>query len=211
MKKYDLIEKYCGIIELEHAKDCYVLYYDNVAQYAADGNHRFKTIDGYIPILGFKGICGENSNSLRISTLPKGYKIISEGLLYYNKDGYVQHCNKFHEYEEWLTTHNKQRYVDTTKHGQKIDGKNLLHCRRLIDMCIEIATEKTIKVKRPNADYLLSIRRGEVDLDTIINQAEKDILLLDEVYAKCNLPEKVDDDLIIEILKEIRGVKSEKS
>jgi hypothetical protein len=204
MKNNTMKEEFCGLVNVDHMKDCYTLYYDNVAEYAQNANHRFKTADGDTPTLGFKGICGEESNSLRLSSIPSSYKVVPEALLYYNEDGYVQHCKKYNEYQVWLVNHNKQRFVDVKGHGQKIDGKNLLHCRRLLDMAMEIATQKTIKVKRPNADYLLSIRKGEVDLDTIINQAELDIKKLDELYAKSDLPDVVPDALIQQILKEIR-------
>lgn len=204
MKTQNLKEEFYGLVNVDHMRDCYILYYDSVAEYAKDGNHRFKTADGDTPTLGFKGICGEESNSLRLCSIPKDYKLIPEGLLYYNEDRYTQHCNKYKQYEEWLANHNKQRFVDVKGHGQKIDGKNLLHCRRLLDMAIEIAEQGTINVERPNADYLLSIRKGEVDLETIINQAELDLKRLDVIYAKSKLSDQVSDQLIKQILKDIR-------
>ncbi len=204
LKKNGYLEQYCGLVEVDHIRDGYALYYDHTAQYANEANHRFKTIDGDTPSLGFKGVCDDDSNSIKLSTLPKGYKRLCEGFLHYNKDGYTQHCNKYKEYLEWLNNHNKQRFIDVKGHAQKIDGKNLLHCRRLLDMVIEIATEKTIKIKRPNADYLLSIRKGDVDLRTIIRKAESDLKRLDDVYKNSDLPDTVSDELINQILKEIR-------
>ena len=60
---------------------------------------------------------------------------------------------------------NEARWVDVKSHGQKIDGKNMMHCRRLMDMAREIGEGKGINVRRENADYLISIRKGEVDLN----------------------------------------------
>jgi hypothetical protein len=114
------------------------------------------------------------------------------------------HCKDYRDYELWLQNRNTQRYVDIKGHNQQIDGKNLLHCRRLLDMAIEIATEKTIHVRRPNADYLLSIRRGEVPLDSIIEKAELDLLMLEELFANSGLPKDCDKDFVNGLLLKIR-------
>lgn len=172
----------CGLTALDHFKDCFNLYYyDNIQ---------------------FKGIVLDDSNSVRLSSIPKG--ITPETIVYYNKDAYSMHCKKYIEYKTWLENRNTQRYVDIKGHNQKIDGKNLLHCRRLLDMAIEIATENTITVKRPNAEYLLSIRRGEVNLDKIIEEGENDLKRLEELFSKSNLPDECDKDFVNNLLLEIR-------
>jgi len=74
-------------------------------------------------------------------------------------------------------------------------------------MAIEIATEKTIKVIRPNADYLLQIRKGEIDLQTIIDKAEEDIKGLDELFANSGLPSDVDAGFVNDLLLQIRHFK----
>jgi hypothetical protein len=74
-------------------------------------------------------------------------------------------------------------------------------------MAMEIATEGTINVKRPNSDYLLKIKRGEVPLLEIIDQAEKDILLLNDLYKNSNLPEDVNKEFVNDLLLEIRNYK----
>ncbi len=148
------------------------------------------------------------SNQLRLSSIPKGEKSICT--IVYNKDGYSQHCKDFREYEEWLTKRNVQRYVDVKNHNQKVDGKNLMHCFRLVGMSREIAEGKGVIVRRDNAAELLSIRRGEVDLNTLIERVEKEIIEIDELYKTCDLPEKVDKELInsliIKIRKEVYGL-----
>ncbi|MCU0355106.1 MAG: nucleotidyltransferase domain-containing protein, partial [Cytophagales bacterium] len=179
----------CGLVALDHFRDCYALYYDD-------------NLENGQPPLGFKGIVMDDSNAVRLSAVPKG--MTAETIVYYNKDGYSMHCKDYRDYETWLANRNTQRYVDIKGHNQQIDGKNLLHCRRLLDMAMEIATEKTIRVRRPNADYLLSIRRGEVELETIIEQAEKDLQQLDELFAKSGLPTDCDRDFVNELLLSIR-------
>lgn len=178
--------KRCGLVALDHFKDCYALYIDNT-----DNAH-----------LGYRGIIEENSNEVRLSSVPKGELPLT--VVYYNKDGYTMHCKDYKEYTTWLENRNTQRYVDIAGHNQQIDGKNLLHCRRLLDMAVEIAQTGMINVRRPNADYLLRIRRGEVSLEEIIENAEKDIKSLDEIYKNSNLPDSVEKNVANDILLEIR-------
>jgi hypothetical protein len=184
IEKHDLNQKYCGLVALHHFKDSYALYYDF--------GQEFK----------YKGISMDTSNSIRLSSVEKDTEPLT--IIYYNKDGYAMHCRDFKEYGIWKKNHNKQRYVDVKGHNQKLDGKNLLHTRRLLDMAIEIATEGTINVRRKNSDYLLDIRRGNYDLKKIIEEAKNDVKKLDELFEKSSLPENVDQKFINDILLEIR-------
>lgn len=190
-----LEQELCGLVALDHFRDCYALYYDYNSHYGKQANRT------YTP-LGFKGIVLDDSNSIRLSSTPKGMQ--PNGIVYYNKDGYSMHCREYKEYSEWMEKRNTQRYVDIKGHNQQIDGKNLLHCRRLLDMAMEIARNKTISVRRPNADYLLSIRRGEVELDEIISKANEDIVNLDEFFDKSGLPEEVDKKFVNDLLLQVR-------
>lgn len=184
----------CGLAKLNHIKDCYSLYYD----YSQDYSHTNRVQKDY----QYKGIIGEDSNEVRLSSIPK--EATPETLMYFNKDGYSMHCKDYKEYQEWLQNRNTTRYTDTVTHGQQIDGKNLMHCRRLLDMAMEIAVEGTINVRRPNAADLLKIRRGEVSLDKLIEEAERDIKELDELFSKSSLPTEVDKDWVNELLLEAR-------
>lgn len=117
----------------------------------------------------------------------------------------IKKAKDYNEYQEWFRSRNTQRYVDTVN-GQQIDGKNLMHCRRLLDMAMEIATEGTINVRRPNREYLLSIRRGEISLEELLDKSEADIKRLDEMFAKSNLPTEVDKNWLNDLLLEIRSL-----
>ena len=158
---------------------------------------------------GYKGLVktgdGKNmaeSNQLRLSSIPKGETPIC--IITYNKDGYTQHCNDYKSYESWLEQRNEQRWVDVESHGQKIDGKNMMHCRRLMDMAREIAEGKGIIVRRPNAQELIDIRQGKVDLQTLIDHVENEIKEIDILYKNSTLPDKVDMKLVEQILIDIR-------
>lgn len=188
-------QEYCGLVVLNHMKDMYSLFYnyndDPDSEYY---NHNDK--------LKYNGIIVENSNSLRLSSIP--INEVPKAVIYYNMDGYSTHCKDYKEYQEWLNKRNTQRYVDSKNHGQMIDGKNLLHCRRLLDMAMEIAIDKTINVKRPNGDNLIDIRKGNVVLADIVKQAEIDIKKLDELYRNSDLPDSVDDNFVNQLLLEMR-------
>ena len=101
---------------------------------------------------------------------------------------------------------NTNRLVDVQNHGQKIDGKNMLHCVRLIKTVKEIAEGKGLIIERPDAQELLKIRRGEVDLQTLIDWSEEELSSISGMFEKSNLPESVDpvfvNDLLIEMRKE---------
>jgi len=214
--RYD--EKFCGVVNVPNARDLYAVYFDTdanncfnerIPEPIRERNKAWRKEEGHSMGYGYKGLVktgeGQNvaeSNQLRLSSIPKGEKPICN--IIYNKDGYSMHCKDYKEYEEWLKNRNEQRYVDTQAHGQKIDGKNMMHCMRLIRMAQEIGAGKGIIVRRPDAQELLSIRRGEVDLDNLIDMAEEEIARMDEIFDNSDLPNSVDKDLVNDLLIKIR-------
>lgn len=211
-------EKFCGVVNVPNAKDVYAVYFDYHANYCFNEKipeHRreesktWRKETGHSMGFGYKGLVktgeGQNvaeSNSLRLSSIPKGETPICN--IIYNKDGYSEHCKDYKSYEEWLENRNESRWVDVKSHGQKIDGKNMMHCKRLISMAKEIAEGKGINVRRKDAKYLLSIREGEIDLETLIDEVEKEIVEIDELFTNSNLPDSVDQNFINELLIKIR-------
>lgn len=183
LEKNGLIQEKCGLVNLNHFRDCYSLYYDEKN-------------------FGYRGISFGDSNEVHLSNIPKGEHPIA--IISYNRNAYSVHCREYKDYMNWLNNRNTSRYIETKKHDQKIDGKNLMHCRRLIDVAFEIAKEGFINVRRPNVDYLLSIRRGEIDLNKFIIEAEEDIKKIDEAFSNCNLPDEVDVNFANKLLLEIR-------
>ena len=207
--------KFCGIVNVPHAKDLYAVYHDEVAQACFSEENSEEDIETNKKYydepysLGYKGLVktgeGRNvaeSNALRLSSIPKGEEPICN--IVYNKDGYSEHCKDFKSYEDWLANRNDARWVDVKSHGQKIDGKNMMHSRRLMDMAREIALGKGINVRRENAQELIDIRKGKIDLQTLIEQVEKEIVEIDELFANSDLPDKVDESFVNKILIKIR-------
>jgi predicted nucleotidyltransferase len=214
--QYD--EKFIGIVNVPNARDIYAVYFDEIAhmcfsesvpENVRESSKSIRT-ENNLPLgFGYKGLVktGEGvnvaeSNQLRLSSIPKGETSIC--IITYNKDGYTQHCNDYKSYETWLSQRNEQRWVDVESHAQKIDGKNMMHCRRLMDMAREIAEGKGIVVRRPNAQELIDIRQGKVDLQTLIDHVESEIKEIDLLYKNSTLPDRVDMNLVEQILIDIR-------
>ena len=217
-------EKFIGVVNVPNAMNVYAVYYDTDAHLYFSENISEETriiLAKQIELLktrkesgkpmgfGYKGLVktgeGQNvaeSNALRLSSIPKGETPICN--IIYNKDGYSEHCKDFKSYEDWLANKNDARWVDVKSHGQKIDGKNMMHSRRLMDMAREIALGLGINVRRENAQELIDIRKGKIDLQTLIEQVEAEIIEIDELFANSNLPDKVDESFVNEILIKIR-------
>jgi predicted nucleotidyltransferase len=211
-------QKFCGVSKIPNARDIYALFYDQKAHLCfsdleseEDREYNKKTLKerGETVGLGYKGVSktgvGENaaeSNQLRLSSIPKGESPIAT--LIYNKDGYTAHCKDYASYQEWLENRNEQRWVDNKEHGQQYDGKNLMHCKRLLQIGREIAETGTIQIRRPNPDELQAIRKGLVNLDDLIEWAEAEMRNLEPLFDVSELPDSVDKDLINDTLIKIR-------
>lgn len=177
LKSENKTEQDVGLVNLDHAPHCCAVYFGN----------------------NYRGVFGENSDFILTSSIPKGEK--SVGVLVYNRDAYKKHLSEWRDYQTWLAERNTARYVDNVNHDQKIDSKNMLHVKRLLDMATEIPKGKLI-VRRPNADYLLKIRRGEVNLLDLIKEAEEQIAQLDDLYGRSDLPDEAPE--VESILLQIR-------
>lgn len=162
--------------------------------------------------LNYKGIVKESedgsfpSNELRMSHIEKTERNNMLCYFTYAKDSYTQYCKDYKEYWEWVEKRNQARYNDNAKHGKGYDSKNMMHCHRLLDMAIEIGEGKGVIVRRPNRDYLMSIRSGDMDYDFLVADAERKIELVDKLFDQSTLPDKIDmkfvNDLLIKIRKE---------
>ena len=211
-------EKFIGVVNVPNARDIYAVYFDkdafcmfseSVSESTRKTLINIRKESGQYMGFGYKGLVktGEGinsaeSNQLRLSSIPKGEEPIC--VITYNKDGYTQHCNDYKSYQTWLEQRNESRWVDVKSHGQKIDGKNMLHCKRLMEMAKEIAKGEGIIVRRPNAKDLIAIRKGEVDLQTLIDSVEKEIIEVDKLFDNSELPDSIDIEFINNLIAKIR-------
>lgn len=201
LKNNDYDQSHVGLASIDGFKGCYRLYTDSI-KYASD-NHRFEGID--FSDRGYKGIGDEKSNEPRKSVIEK-YRINDwEGVLQFNKEEYSSHCKNYKEYKKWLKNRNEARIATTKKHGQQIDGKSLLHLVRLIMTGREIPTEGTVNVDRTkNRDFLLSIKHGDIDLASVIEEWSKKAEGMKELYENSDLPEEVSLDFVRDLELKIR-------
>ena len=211
-------QRFCGISKIPNARDAYALFYDHDAHLCfadelstEDKEHNKKRMQelGRPVGLGYKGIAktgvGESvseSNQLRLSSIPKDQDI--KCVLIYNKDSYTKSCKDYKSYKTWLENRNEQRYVDNKEHGQSYDGKNLMHCKRLLQIAREIAETGTMTIRRKNREELLDIRKGRVELGELIGWAENEMNDLRGLFDESGLPDDVPAELINETLIKIR-------
>jgi predicted nucleotidyltransferase len=179
----NIAQKNCGITNIPHLKDCHNLYHNAT--------------------IAYKGIIkSPNANELALSSIPKGEQPI--GLLFFNKDGYSSYCKKYKEYWNWVKKRNEERYKTTVSHGKNYDSKNMMHTFRLLRMAKEIATEKTIHVKRTDRTFLLDIKQGKYEYDELVTWATELKTSLETLYAESSLPERPDLEKINTLLINIR-------
>lgn len=83
------------------------------------------------------------------------------------------------------------------------DSKNAAHLIRLLRMGNEFLKDGVLHVLRPDRQQLLEIKRGEWSLAEVRNEAARLFKLSDELYARCELPQKPDMDRVNEICVEM--------
>jgi uncharacterized protein len=190
LEKNQLLQENCGLSAIPHFKDIYALFYD-------ENNNENQ--------LNYKGISKkEEANDVLLSSIPK--EQTPKTYLYFNKEGYSSYCKSYKEYWDWVEKRNAERYENTLSHGKNYDSKNLMHTLRLLDMAEEIATLGKVIVRRPNREYLLKVRLGKFSYQELLDEAEKRIENMENLYKKSALPEDVNKDKINLLLFEMRKV-----
>ena len=143
----------------------------------------------------------ERSNTVRLSSVPKGEKPIC--FMAYNKNGYMRHCRDYKDYKEWEKNRNPVRYESNL--GHNYDAKNVMHCMRLVRTAKELAQGKGFNVVRTwDRDYLLDIRNHKFEYEDVMAQLEKEKLEMEEAIKSCTLPERVDFDKVNDLLYDVR-------
>ena len=143
----------------------------------------------------------EKSNTVRLSSVPKGEKPIC--FMAYNKNGYMRHCRDYKDYKEWEKNRNPVRYESNL--GHNYDAKNVMHCMRLVRTAKELAQGKGFNVVRTwDRDYLLDIRNHKFEYEDVMAQLEKEKLEMEEAIKNCTLPERVDFDKVNDLLYDVR-------
>ena len=87
-----------------------------------------------------------------------------------------------------------------------------MHLVRLMTMCREILEEGVIRTRRPDAEFLLSIRNGAWSYDQLAAWAERQDSELTTLMSTSKLPKTPDrkkiDKLCVEMMEEALALQS---
>lgn len=153
--------------------------------------------------IGYRGMVGENSQQLRLSSVEKNERPICH--VSYNKDGYVKHCIDYRNYKDWEAHRNPVRYESNLK--KSYDAKNMCECFRLVNCGIEIANGDGYKVDRSgiDAEFLLNVKNHKYEYDELIEMLNEKKKVMEEAMANSTLPEDIDIELVNNIYLTIRN------
>lgn len=99
---------------------------------------------------------------------------------------YKSAMDEWDRYQTWLATRNQKRAELEARFGY--DTKHASHLVRLMRTCGEILTERTIRVRRPDAQELLEIRAGAWSYDQLETWAESEDARIGDMAKSCPLP-----------------------
>lgn len=183
LRQQNIPQERCGLVAIPHMREVYGLYYDPEEHYAGI-------------------VRSEDSMDVTLSSVKQNAPVI--GILSYNKDGFSKYCKDYKSYWAWVDNRNEERFQHTIDHGRNYDAKNMLHTFRLLDMAEEIGRTGKIIVRRPNREFLLEIRAGKFSYEELVDEAERRVERIKNVYASSPLPEAPDLEKINNVLVTIR-------
>lgn len=198
MKQEGLQEQYIGLSKIDKGNQLYKVFYDYIGDMEVD-NPKFVNM---LPD-SFKGLRRE-IGGLICSSIPKSLPPI--GVLSFDLNGYESYLREYKDYHEWVKKRNPHRYNANIANAHNYDGKNMMHCIRLLETSIDAFRTGTITPLVKNRAELMKIRNGLVPYEEVLAKAEELVFVLDEEYNKSSLPESVkkeDTDEIISIIREI--------
>ena len=201
-----IVKDYGVKIPVDEVKNYKEIKIDNQGDYYFyDKDTKVLTAAKIIEEDGVKYVVNDinKSDTVRCSSIPKNEEPIC--IMTYNKDGFTQHCNKYHQYQEWVQKRNKVRYEENKE--KTWDGKNIMHCLRLLTMAQEIFEGKGVCLNRKlagDAEFFLKVRNHEFEYQYISELLEKKLQDVNKAYENTNLPDKIDTNFVNELLLNTR-------
>lgn len=227
-----LDQKYCGLVNIPNMYGVYGVYYDFASHIKfenLDINKQTLLLYGKYDLVdpndidkimwrvdnkdffGYSGIVHPDgkSNEIRLSSIPKGEMPIC--YMTYNQNGYESHCKKYREYLEWKENRNKARYENNLEGLEKdknkfYDSKNMMHCFRLLSMCIEVAEGKGILIDRTNIDrdFLMDVRNRKYTYDELMGKLLELKAKMDNAIETSAIRDSIDVEFVNNLLLECR-------
>ncbi len=157
--------------------------------------------------IDYKGIIKQHPITEELLPKVREYTRASDNFIHLLQvsQAYRQALNEWEAYSKWKAGRNPQRKELESKCGY--DAKHMAHSIRLLKMGIEILTQGRLTVNRKkagDADYLLSIRNGNIAYEEVKQIAEN---LFEEIKTvKTNLPPQVDSQFITQVCVELVGM-----
>lgn len=127
------------------------------------------------------------------------------GMLIYNKENYEKAVSEWHNYWDWFNNRNESRWIDQENGKLDYDGKNMMHCYRLLLSSKNILKnhEPIVRFDGEERNKLLAIRNGEWDYEELLLETDDLMAEIDELYKKTDLPDQVDHKKADDIFKAI--------
>ncbi len=154
------------------------------ALHAAADLHPIVTANDYIRAEGFmraqyavESVSGVNLENVAGKLL--GYSDNFLQLLA-GERAYKSKMDEWHSYLDWQKNRNPDRSALEAKYGY--DTKHGMHLVRLLRMGREILEGKGVIVYRPDREELLEIRAGNWSYERLLEYADKELAVLDELY-----------------------------
>ena len=97
---------------------------------------------------------------------------------------------RFTHYETWRRERNPKRAALEAAYGY--DTKHASHLCRLLNMGVEILAEGEVRVRRPDAEFLLGVRAGSMSYGEILAWAQQRLIDLQDLVDHSALPERPD-------------------
>jgi hypothetical protein len=186
LQEIGIEQKKCGLVNIPHMHDIYGLYYN--------------------PEKLYRGIVNEDGSSkeVRLSSVDKNEMPLC--YMTFNQTGYSKYCVDYKSYKEWKENRNPERYKINIDSNRNYDVKNISHCIRLLTMGEELVNGKGFILDRRNIDrdFILSVKMGEWNYDDIMKICMEKRKYIEENAENCNLPEKVDEQTVNDMIVEIR-------
>lgn len=115
--------------------------------------------------------------------------------VYFQEQRYRTALKHWEQFQKWKEERNEARAELEAKHGY--DTKHAAHLVRLMRMCREILTEGVVRVRRPDAEELLAIRRGAWSYEQVVEFAEREDAELEEIYQRRESPLPREPDRVL--------------